>query len=143
MPGGCTPEIAFQNDPARAAKESNFTNINRYNHKQCYGRDLFVLSLLQKLEMPSLDMRALCSRSDAHPSSRAKTTSLDVDFLHMCSPGPLDIIAPMFQRLLTQIGWRKQKSRWDHKVHAYNREAPSKSVIESHDNSMKLTPTNK
>jgi hypothetical protein len=103
MPGGCTPEIAFKNDPARAAKESNFTNANRYNHKQFYGRDLFALSLLQKLEMPSLDMRALYSRSDAHPSSRAKT-SPDVDCLHMCSPGPLDIIAPMFQRLLTQIG---------------------------------------
>jgi hypothetical protein len=98
-PGGCTPEISF---PSDSATEFNFSGVDKsYGHADFYERDLYVLSLLQKYGMSYLDMRALYSRSDAHPGSLSG--QIDGDCLHMCSPGPLDILLPCFSVWLVRF----------------------------------------
>ena len=105
QPGGCTTDIIHPNNPIKAAQESSF---GAYNHARFYARDLYVLSLLQARGIPYLDMRMLYSRSDAHVSSSGQQVQVGmqmrVDCLHLCAPGPLDVIGPLFHKLLLDIG---------------------------------------
>jgi hypothetical protein len=103
QPGGCTKEIAFPESPDEAAIKQNFHNYP-YQHDKFYGRDLYAIAKLRQIGMPVIDMRMLYSRSDAHPSSFNWSPSLEsFDCLHLCSPGPLDVIADLFQDLLQGI----------------------------------------
>lgn len=104
QPAGCTHDIFYPNNPLRAAQDFNFSKpagYKKYQHEMFYHRDLYTIGKLQALGLPYLDMRMLYSRSDAHISSGKEVVSYDC--LHMCSPGPLDIVAPLFQRLLLEI----------------------------------------
>lgn len=69
------------------------------------NRDLLLLSTLQEFDIPSIDMRMLYSRSDAHPSSQSGREIMKgvIDCLHYCLPGPLDVAGPLFHQLLLEI----------------------------------------
>jgi hypothetical protein len=106
QPGGCTHSIFEPKNVVKAAATSFVDQEPRnrsYNWDQFYQRDLYVLSRLQELDIPYLDMRMLYSRSDAHRSSSGQKITAGADCLHLCSPGPLDVIAPLFQNLLIQL----------------------------------------
>jgi len=116
QPGGCTDEIFHPDDPDQAATAFDFSyppGYLKYQHNDFYRRDLYALGKMKELGLPySLDMRMLYSRSDAHIRSGRKEMKEQafVDCLHLCSPGPLDVIAPMFHRLLGQIDGARTKS---------------------------------
>jgi hypothetical protein len=99
QPGGCTPRIANVSlSPLQAGETFNFSGGVRFNHHFFYEYDKTVICHLQELGIPYLDMRMLFSRSDAHPTSKLATRLQDC--LHFCSPGPLDMFAILFLRLL-------------------------------------------
>ncbi|KAL7465183.1 hypothetical protein ACHAXS_005526 [Conticribra weissflogii] len=99
QPGGCTHDILFPHNPASFAAEniSDFLEL-KYNWGQFYQRDLFLISRLQQVGIPYLDMRMLYSRTDAHVSSRGNKKYGDC--LHLCAPGPLDVVARLFHQFL-------------------------------------------
>eukprot|EP00978_Attheya_sp_CCMP212_P041495 scaffold238779_cov60-Attheya_sp.AAC.1 len=102
-PHGCTHDILMPDNPAQAAREA-VGGTRKYSLKNDW--DLYLLSHLQEMDLPYLDMRMLYSRSDAHSSSRVNSSIWEndgADCLHLCTPGPLDIIAPLFQKLVTSI----------------------------------------
>jgi hypothetical protein len=99
QPGGCTHTIAnLSLSPLQAGETFDFGSGYHFNHPLLYEYDKRVICHLQALGIPFLDMRMLFSRSDAHPSS--KRPRRPKDCLHFCSPGPLDIFAILFLRLL-------------------------------------------
>lgn len=108
-PGGCTKEIVSPMNATMAANKMNFTDNSygkdHYNWYQFYNRDLMLLSRLQKIGMPYLDMRMLYSRSDAHISSQSGRHIMRgvIDCLHICLPGPLDVVGQLFHQLLLDI----------------------------------------
>lgn len=53
--------------------------------------------------MPYLDMRMLYSRSDAHVNSLDASQN---DCLHLCAPGPLDVVGRVFHNFLLEIDTR-------------------------------------
>ena len=92
-PAGCTAEPELTVSPLQAARQWNW---DAYPQKyvlwdEFYSRDLETISKLQHLGIPFIDMRMLYSRSDAHSLG---------DCLHACAPGPLDLFAVLFQKLL-------------------------------------------
>ena len=105
QPAGCTANIFHPEDPLRAAKEFNFSHTPLYkerHHDDFYRRDMYTIQRwsTELRHVHLLDMRMLYSRSDAHPGSG----QLDpIDCLHFMAPGPLDVVAPLFQRLLQSI----------------------------------------
>ena len=99
QPSGCTRKIAnLSLSPLQAGESFHFGPGNHFNHPLLYEYDKTVICHLQELGIPFLDMRMLFSRSDAHPSSKRRTRLMDC--LHFCSPGPLDMFAILFLRLL-------------------------------------------
>ena len=104
QPGGCTPQIVHPEDPVRAAMEFNFSHTPRYElyeYNNFYQRDLYTMERwTNELDAHVLDLRMLYSRSDAHPGSGQVDP---LDCLHFLAPGPLDVVAPVFQRLLVEI----------------------------------------
>ena len=76
-----------------------------YNYRSFYGRDLFALSRLAEVSMPVIDLRMLYARPDAHIDSLAVNQT---DCLHLCMPGPLDVVADLFQNLLAS--WEIESS---------------------------------
>ena len=108
-PGGCTKSISFPNNTTLAAMSVNYTvasyGRDTYNWYQFYNRDLLLLSKLQEMNMPYMDVRMLYSRSDAHISSQTGRPLMKgvIDCLHMCMPGPLDVAGRLFHRLLMDI----------------------------------------
>lgn len=104
-PGGCTREILSPQDANIAARKMNFTEMEyngkkTYNWGRFYERDLMLLHRLQKFNIPYLDMRMLYSRSDSHIDSQS---SIRRDCLHICAPGPLDVIGRLFRQLLLEL----------------------------------------
>lgn len=103
QPAGCTDEIFHPEDPIRAAREFNFNKTDRskeYGFDTFYPRDVYAMKRFQASGVPILDLRMLYSRSDAHRSSRDRHGR---DCLHMIYPGPLEVLAPLLQRLLREI----------------------------------------
>lgn len=94
-PGGCSQTIALL-PPDKAAR--TFPDYT-YNHATFYGRDLYALARLKQIGWPVLDLRMLYARTDAHTSSRF-WPQLKKDCLHLCTPGPLDVVADLMQELL-------------------------------------------
>lgn len=94
-PGGCSKTISSLR-PDLAAR--NFTHY-LFNHGTFYGRDMYALARLKQLQWPVLDMRMLYARTDSHPSSRFWPHNKK-DCLHWCTPGPLDVVATLFQERL-------------------------------------------
>jgi hypothetical protein len=88
QPGGCTPGIS-----------TVIHTGNDYNYGEFYERDLYAMSVLPHHGIHIIDMRMLYFRSDAHVSSKHGGG----DCLHMCVPGPLDVIAPLFLQLLNGL----------------------------------------
>ena len=97
QPGGCTKEILSPKDAAMAAGNFEYMVDRGYKWDQFYQRDLLLISRLQSIRMPYLDVRMLYSRSDAHMSSQ---TNGQRDCLHLCSPGPLDVVGRLFHQFL-------------------------------------------
>ena len=94
QPGGCSREISplSPDETARTFSEYSF------QHRYFYGRDMYALARLKQIKwIPFMDMRMLYSRTDSHPSSRSRSNK---DCLHLCTPGPLDVAADVFQDLL-------------------------------------------
>ena len=102
QPGGCTNEILSPEDAVVAARTIEYTR-DKYNWDRFYHRDLLLLDRLNRANIPYIDMRMLYSRSDAHISSMKG--SQPGDCLHLCSPGPLDIIGRLFHQLLLSKEW--------------------------------------
>ncbi|CAJ1959024.1 unnamed protein product [Cylindrotheca closterium] len=106
-PGGCSDKPLFPDDPLLAARTRNFSfapDYTRHYHHVTFERDQYACNHWtgSKQEMANtfvLDMRMLYSRSDAHPGKNGFIG----DCLHYKSPGPLDVIAPLFQQLLDRI----------------------------------------
>ena len=98
QPGGCSSKdmLPIGADEA-AALEMNRTAA--YNYRFFYDRDLYALSYLANISMPVMDLRMLYARPDAHIDSQL-TSGPQVDCLHICSPGPLDVVPDLFQILL-------------------------------------------
>jgi hypothetical protein len=88
---GCTMNMS-QSHPFLAAQELPSKSTLMYNHAEYFQRDSLMISILQKHEIPFLDLRMLYSRSDAHVDANK-------DCLHFCSPGPLDIFPNLVFRL--------------------------------------------
>ena len=97
QPGGCTKEIL---SPKNATMAACTLKDRRYNWGQFYKRDLFLISRLQRVGIPYLDLRMLYSRSDGHVSSQ--TNDGGHDCLHLCH-GPLDVIGRLFHQLLISL----------------------------------------
>lgn len=92
-PAGCTSEpttmIEFSGD---------------YQYNEFYERDMYCLNELPRHGIHVLDLRMLYYRSDAHiHSGHHSGNPKRKDCMHMCLPGPLDIIAPLFSQLLDRI----------------------------------------
>jgi hypothetical protein len=103
QPGGCTKEMSPLN-PAAADQAYNYSSYKSYNHEHFYQRDLYLLSRLQRDNIPALDMRMLYSRGDAKINSIDFDQVGDVtDCLHTCYPGPIDIIGRLFDQFLDRI----------------------------------------
>ena len=115
-PGGCTKDIVSPTDTSMAAKKLNFTDNSygkdHYNWYQFYNRDLMLLSRLQMVGIPSLDMRMLYSQSDAHISSQSGRHIMRgvIDCLHICLPGPLDVVGQLFHQLLLDFHDNQNRS---------------------------------
>ncbi|EJK69465.1 hypothetical protein THAOC_09276 [Thalassiosira oceanica] len=106
QPGGCTNEILSPKDVNVAANTTE--HIGMYNYDKFYHRDLLLLDRLNRAKIPYLDMRMLYSRSDAHVSSM-RGSRIQGDCLHLCSPGPLDVIGRLFHQLLLTEEWPFQQ----------------------------------
>ena len=91
QPGGCTHDIT-----------SEVTLGQDHHHAEYYERDIWALSVLPEHGFHILDLRLLYFRSDAHPSSKGGPVDprKGPDCLHFCLPGPLEVIAPLFSKLL-------------------------------------------
>lgn len=105
QPAGCSKTILHPTDPLRAGAEFNFSqtpNYKKYWQDNYYDRDVYAMNRWIKEVNSSyiFDLRMLWSRSDAHPGSGQAGA---IDCLHLLSPGPLDVVASLFQRLLVQI----------------------------------------
>ena len=105
-PGGCSDKPLFPEDPLLAATTRNFSfapDYTRHFHHVTFERDQYACDhWTENKELVNtymLDMRTLYSRSDAHPGKNGFVG----DCLHYKSPGPLDVIAPLFQQLLDRI----------------------------------------
>lgn len=113
QPGGCLPNIAYPKNPSMVAStylnNDSATHLS-YNHGQFYQWDEMLITRLEEIKMPYLDLRMLYSRMDGHISSRGKMVKYFgrkeeyVDCLHMCTPGPLDVVARLFYRFLLEVG---------------------------------------
>ena len=104
-PAGSTKEISSPTNAAEAAYNQNFNDPNQksyYNWGRFYQRDMLLLSRLQTIQMPYLDVRMLYSRTDAHPGSIVSGS----DSLHFLSPGPLDVMGRLFHQFLVNIDGR-------------------------------------
>eukprot|EP00566_Odontella_aurita_P009963 CAMPEP_0113531820 /NCGR_PEP_ID=MMETSP0015_2-20120614/3707_1 /TAXON_ID=2838 /ORGANISM="Odontella" /LENGTH=418 /DNA_ID=CAMNT_0000430695 /DNA_START=96 /DNA_END=1352 /DNA_ORIENTATION=+ /assembly_acc=CAM_ASM_000160 len=102
-PGGCT-ENMIKKHPLDAGKTFPWDSIsyNTYQHDKFFERDQETILKMIQNDVPILDLRMLYSRSDAHVNPPG--TASYVDCLHMCMPGPLDVISVLFQKLLqTQL----------------------------------------
>lgn len=104
--GGCSDEPIVPEDPLLAGRVRNFSfapDYTRYFHHVTFERDQYVCdhwtSMKEVTNTYMLDMRMLYSRSDAHLGKNGFVG----DCLHYKSPGPLDVIAPLFQQLLDRI----------------------------------------
>jgi hypothetical protein len=101
QPAGCTAEIFHPENPLRAGREFDFENSltpdrwKEYHYDTFYDRDLYTMARMQAVGVRLLDLRMLYSRSDAH---RGKN-----DCLHLISPGPLEVLGPLFQKLLMDM----------------------------------------
>lgn len=94
QPGGCSDQPLLDMSPDQAALEMERLNLTlKYNYREFYDRDMFAMQYLREVSMPILDLRMLYNRPDAH-------TRPEEDCLHMCIPGPLDVVADLFQQLL-------------------------------------------
>lgn len=99
-PGGCTKDIISPHNATDAFERS--VDNHRFNYGRMRGRDLLLISRLQELGVPYLDMRMLYSRSDAKVSSHLDSNR-QTDCQHMCIPGPLEVIARLFDEVLLQL----------------------------------------
>ena len=88
QPGGCSNTIA----PLPPDEAARTFSKYRYNHAEFYGRDRYAIARLHLLGVPVMDLRMLYSRTDSHPGGK--------DCLHLCTPGPLDVSADLFQDML-------------------------------------------
>jgi len=97
QPGGCTHDIIANNEVFPR-------ETNKYNYDEFYERDQYVLSILPTQGIHVIDMRMLYYRSDGHIDSRVDNPDEQKDCLHMCAPGPLDVVADLFSKLLDRLG---------------------------------------
>ena len=97
-PGGCSRDIS----PLPPDEAARTFHDHLHNHAMFYGRDLYALARLQQLPWPVMDLRMLYARTDSHVSSRfgPGRQKKKKDCLHLCTPGPLDVAADLFQELL-------------------------------------------
>jgi len=101
VPAGCSEKITSPQNVTIAGEMS--MELSDYNHGQFYQRDLMLISRLQAIGMPYMDLRMLYSRTDAHINKQ--TGAREPDCLHVCVPGPLDVMGSLFQKLLVEFEW--------------------------------------
>ena len=91
QPGGCTHEIA---------KEIKLNHNHERQWDEFYERDMYVLGVLPAHNIHVIDMRMLYYRSDAYVSSGQPG---GINCMHMCIPGPLDVITYLFDDFLSKL----------------------------------------
>ena len=111
QPRGCSKTI-FNMPPEEAAHQTEEAGMYLSSGPLQYEWDLYLLSRLQELGMPYLDLRMLYSRSDGHVASQSVEFDNYGDCRHFCV-GPLDVFATLFQRLLIDL--RKADAERIHK----------------------------
>jgi len=99
VPAGCSEKITSPQNVNFAGELS--MELSDYNHGQFYQRDLMLISRLQAIGMPYMDLRMLYSRTDSHINGQ--TGAKQPDCLHVCVPGPLDVMGRLFQKLLVEF----------------------------------------
>jgi len=99
VPAGCSDNITSPYNVSIAGEMS--MKLPNYNHGRFYQRDLMLISRLQEIQMPYLDLRMLYSRTDSHVNLQAGGKVPDC--LHICVPGPLDVIGRLFHKLLLEL----------------------------------------
>ena len=100
QPQGCSKSILMM-PPAEAAQQTTDSGMFSSSGRESYEWDLYLLSRLQELNMPYLDLRMLYSRSDGHIASQFAESS-GGDCRHFCN-GPMDVLASLFQKLLMDL----------------------------------------
>ena len=100
VPAGCTDNITSPHNVSIAGEMS--MKLPNYNHGRFFQRDLMLISRLQEIQMPYLDLRMLYSRTDSHVNLQADGMKV-ADCLHICVPGPLDVIGRLFHKLLLEM----------------------------------------
>jgi len=131
QPAGCNKKESYSpvlHSPEDLFLESEVLYTHEY-HRYMYQRDVYTISRIQTMNrqhrehhqqdtsgkafppplLRLLDMRMLYSRIDSH------TTMKQGDCLHYCTPGPLDIIAPLFQQMLERMEEEKSKESMNNK----------------------------
>ena len=96
QPGGCSKEILH----LKPNSDYNYSQYKSYAHRYFYQRDLYLLSKMKEYAIRSIDLRMLYSRTDAKIDSNKGDFR---DCLHLCWPGPLDVIGRLFAALLDEI----------------------------------------
>ena len=108
QPGGCSLNITHPKHPW-GATTGLVNKTLRYNWEFFLEWDEMLVTRLKEIKMPFLDLRMLYSRTDGHISSRGKLvkywgrTEEYTDCLHMCTPGPLDVVARLFHNFLLEV----------------------------------------
>ena len=90
QPAGCTDSIV---------DEIMLSTL--YQYDEFYERDLYALAFFPHHGIHVIDIRMLYYRSDAHVGDASPGVKRDC--MHLCMPGPLDIIASLFSELLEKL----------------------------------------
>mmetsp|Transcript_59213 Transcript_59213/g.63893 ORF Transcript_59213/g.63893 Transcript_59213/m.63893 type:complete len:362 (-) Transcript_59213:1405-2490(-) len=107
QPGGCSQNMTNPKNPL-ATKSGLLNTTFRHNWELFYEWDEMLTTQLEEIKMPFLDLRMLYSRTDGHISSRGKLVKYwgrkeeYTDCLHLCTPGPLDVVSRLFHNFLLQ-----------------------------------------
>lgn len=73
------------------------------NHRVFPLMDELAVAAMKKAGVDAvLDLSPLYLRPDAHPGSQGAGGAPNPDCLHLCTPGPLDLIGPLMQRAMGQ-----------------------------------------
>eukprot|EP00040_Diaphanoeca_grandis_P042602 m.7740 g.7740 ORF g.7740 m.7740 type:complete len:297 (+) comp6171_c0_seq2:88-978(+) len=103
QPAGCTSNIS----------DGIHVNTSAYfNHGFFRTRDVQCIAKLKAHGLPYLDLQMLYNRSDGHIDRRFSPTIQDC--LHMCVPGPLDVIPGLLQQVMQRLLVQQQfeKGTW-------------------------------
>jgi len=112
QPGGCALRALDDLPPAQQSYWQTYEGM-QYNWGQFEKYDAYARSFLSDPSLVSshvLDLQPLHLRTDAHPGSSPGPASIPgiserckIDCLHMCQPGPLDLVPVLLHHMLHHL----------------------------------------